>query len=706
MTFSADTSGPSPPSASSTSSTPKTCCQRITSLRIAQLKLNLQLRICGNSDDFVAVRKHIADRLQLVDVELEEQQRSQRDLKSLEEGGGDKSLLSASCSLVQSMIARSWSQWSMTSFLKQLQHMGSARRRRVLASMSRDREELTARENESSKDSRDSLVVFSSSFSSSSFTASSFVPQLSANDRQLKFELEVLRGELNIEEKPDDNDGYKFDRSVYNLVLSHTENTNLVFEHLKKRLATNRVNKTWRVKAEEKRQKLFPSYLQRSSTSADIKNVGEEIDVDIRINSPLYAVLNLSQPSAMGAALKQIAATHNSRLNECLKNPIVAHFVKSQIDMEVFGRNSVELNPEYLKKQLATWTAMLRSWENDKFEDINLDQQEWRTMIADYHEFHVDENGVVHSHDKEGYDVIYEDTVDLFYKLETRLLLIATHYIRMAETECLPDKVRCLHSAFTCELAFQEAKLNLIVALLDTFHHCVDVDDLREIIQKIVDLIHLQVPISLSSPFITSAYNLQISTLKKKTELLEGLMVNIRNDQRLYSKQLSSLFSPDFSTSGLPLPVFTISQAMTARISSLHVHRILSTQPVSHHILGELCSSLSRVHTCLDVCDYVADDIVTGLSCSTGLVWLSAAKNVTQEACDLLKTCVESSTKSWIQRVEFADNPFVVVQVLEAAILGDRNKNLPIAQRQFVHAKRMVDIISTRSCLCCCLASF
>eukprot|EP00960_Hanusia_phi_P045107 757026-Hanusia_phi.AAC.1 len=356
--------------------------------------------------------------------------------------------------------------------------------------------------------------------------------------------------------------------------------------------------------------------LHLSAASADIKNVGEEIDVDIRINSPLFAVLNMSQPATMGSSLKQISATHNYRLNECLKNPVIAHFVKSQIDSEVFGRNVVELNAEYLKalyslrvlvirkcrrriiailnvmrvieRQMAQWAEMIKNWEEDKKQDIDFEQQSWRDMISNFHEFKVDDNGVIHTHDNEGYDVIYEDAVDSFYKLETRLLLIATHFIRLAESDCLPDKVRCLHDVFTCELAFQEAKLNMIVTLLDTFHHCVEKDDLKEIIQKIVDVIYLQVPISLSSPFITSAYNLHISSLRKKTELV-------------------------FSNNGLPLPLFTVSQALTARISSLHAHRIFSSQKVHHHLLGEICSSLSHVHSCLDVCDLVANNIVTGL---------------------------------------------------------------------------------------------
>jgi hypothetical protein len=136
------------------------------------------------------------------------------------------------------------------------------------------------------------------------------------------------------------------------------------------------------------------------------------------------------------------------------------------------------------------------------------------------HSFSIDDDGVVHCEGRDRVRVVYEEAVEAFRRLEDRLLRLATHAVKEAETVPAPNRLSVLHDLYQCEVSFQEAKLRYASLLLDVLEHTCDSDQRAQLLQRVYNLAHLHACVSVHQRFAAADYEAHTAALNKAADLL------------------------------------------------------------------------------------------------------------------------------------------------------------------------------------------
>jgi len=612
-----------------------------------------------------------------------------RDLESLEEGVAEQALEAASLVHFRWLAHRHASRWPLDKLATQLRWFHVSRKAEIYRRVEKQSKVISARD-ACSHDVKDGLLLFPSFLSPLVGCAYTTIGIMSLTDHKLDQELEVLRTEAGMEEEIDADDGFRFGNAVFSLAMKVVEETATDFKR-KDGIRSNQTRRgTWR-KAMPTSAFVHPIYarydavLQAStdqmhkmtSSGKEDKVGGNKAEVDATLQN-YFEILGQHRVSYVNICIKDLVKQHTPRLQEQLKDPMKARAIKAahaDEDIVEGGKIKVDLSDDKLNSVYSLRIIGMRRARRRILGILNVfailhREMELAAALLDapaasadkimaemkamQHKLDIDANGVVHTVDTDGEIVIYDTAYDELFRLEAEVLLTATQFCQIAERESIPEKSKVLHDYLQCELALQEAKLRLVLVLLDVLQHSAEVSERRHNIQMIVDSMHARAPTNLSSPFVSSVYHAKVSVLNLQAELLAKVVAHQQHADRSYTNQIHSQQCPNTSLAGFPLQVVpSLQVAQTLGISS-KAFRLFptppppkpppamprpdleETPPTPSASPGPVLPSLSMVHARSEVlpslgaatqttqicCDIAADLAAAFVSTDNGITWL------------------------------------------------------------------------------------
>ena len=149
-----------------------------------------------------------------------------------------------------------------------------------------------------------------------------------------------------------------------------------------------------------------------------------------------------------------------------------------------------------------------------------VDEERVAELLRARHSFAIDEDGVVHCYGGDKVGVVYEEALERFRRLEDRLLRLATHAVKEAETAGAANRPAVLHDVFQCEVAFQEARFRYLSLLLDLQEHTCEPRLLGPLLQQVYNVAHLQACVGVEERFVAADYEAHTAVLSRAADLL------------------------------------------------------------------------------------------------------------------------------------------------------------------------------------------
>ncbi|KAH7827491.1 uncharacterized protein MONOS_5678 [Monocercomonoides exilis] len=191
--------------------------------------------------------------------------------------------------------------------------------------------------------------------------------------------------------------------------------------------------------------------------------------------------------------------------------------------------------------------------------------------------------------DCHGVTILYEEAITMMTHLESELLRIVSHFLSakiskemndlfdslhmtttksgpvlpqrlkeqlFGETSSLFDRQAMLSDILECEALFQRSKRKVVDLYVEAYECCCDPNERKALARLIIDLLALRPRIDLSAQSFVDSYATEIICLEMQFNLLHAVMSRMINDERRFSREVSSTFSQlsTDATIGLPLP--------------------------------------------------------------------------------------------------------------------------------------------------------
>ncbi|KAK2166354.1 hypothetical protein NP493_1328g00012 [Ridgeia piscesae] len=189
--------------------------------------------------------------------------------------------------------------------------------------------------------------------------------------------------------------------------------------------------------------------------------------------------------------------------------------------------------------------------------------------VENHDDFYSYEDSRVHVQDQRGFYIVYDAAVEDFKNLEKDLLLIASYFIdkdtsstgskssrlakdsrtrnysAMADLDISAyahqnsDRFGVLLDLWASEVAFQEAKKELLDCYLEAYHHVFDRDEKRKLAQVIINIMYMRPRMDFDANYFATCYRLQCLCLCRQTLLITSVLNKQIEDQREYIKRIT-----------------------------------------------------------------------------------------------------------------------------------------------------------------------
>ncbi|KAI4567302.1 hypothetical protein MJG53_008880 [Ovis ammon polii x Ovis aries] len=180
--------------------------------------------------------------------------------------------------------------------------------------------------------------------------------------------------------------------------------------------------------------------------------------------------------------------------------------------------------------------------------------------------------GYIHTQDQQGVYVMYDEALSDLKDLETKLLLVASHYIEREKghkqgskshidqdwgwTHAGVDRFAVLYDMWTWEATLLESKRQLLDSYFEAYQHALDPEERFALAQVITDIMHRCPRFDFSHPYFIKAYREECTCLRLHLQLVRGILNQQIECQREYVQRLWQKGHPDASnTFGLPLNI-------------------------------------------------------------------------------------------------------------------------------------------------------
>ncbi|XFG03559.1 hypothetical protein AB1E19_007183 [Capra hircus] len=180
--------------------------------------------------------------------------------------------------------------------------------------------------------------------------------------------------------------------------------------------------------------------------------------------------------------------------------------------------------------------------------------------------------GYIHTQDQQGVYVMYDEALSDLKDLETKLLLVASHYIEREKghkqgskshidqdwgwTHAGVDRFAVLYDMWTWEATLLESKRQLLDSYFEAYQHALDPEERFALAQVITDIMHRCPRFDFSHPYFIKAYREECTCLRLHLQLVRGILNQQIECQHEYVQRLWQKGHPDASnTFGLPLNI-------------------------------------------------------------------------------------------------------------------------------------------------------